>query len=191
MTKLYSGQPLNRKFYQIECFQTHLWTQCAADTIHSRSISTPPHQCPIRPSAGWRSCSETCQGNSPSSVSWPLIIRPFRSRVAFRSTKLFTRNCAASPPPPPPSPILLAIISWCCWPTAGLLTFLGTTTTGPRGRLFTGICTPHSNRLQQKNNNNNYKPIGIIDYIDTFYKALSTSLHHAMPVTEPNYREST
>jgi hypothetical protein len=40
-------------------------------------MRTPPHQCPMKPSDGWKSSSEACQPNSPSRVGKPNIILGF------------------------------------------------------------------------------------------------------------------
>lgn len=52
----------------------YLWTQWALDRIQYLCISTPPHQCPIKPRDGCISSRDACQPNSPSRVEKPCII---------------------------------------------------------------------------------------------------------------------
>lgn len=56
--------------------ETHLWMQWAAVTTQVGSMRTPPHQWPINPNFGWRSCRDTCQGQEPRLLGFPLNIRP-------------------------------------------------------------------------------------------------------------------
>lgn len=56
---------------------THLWMQCALESTQYLWISTPPHQCPMKPSDGCKSSSDACQPNSPSRVGKPNMIFGF------------------------------------------------------------------------------------------------------------------
>lgn len=60
---------------EVKLNKTHLWMQWAADTIQNSLIKTPPHQWPSKPYAGCSTSNDTCQGNSPSVVVEPSIIR--------------------------------------------------------------------------------------------------------------------
>ena len=57
---------------------THLCTQCAADNTQNFPISTPPHQCPMKPYKGCSNSRDVCHGKSPSFVGSPNIIFGFR-----------------------------------------------------------------------------------------------------------------
>lgn len=54
----------------------YLWIQWAAVRIQCSSIRTPPHQWPMNPSLGCKSCKDTCQGQDPLLLGLPLKMRP-------------------------------------------------------------------------------------------------------------------
>lgn len=83
--------------YSTTTTPTYLWTQWAADRIQLWWMSTPPHQWPMKPSTGCNNCSEACHGNSPSSDSLPIIIRPFRRRPRPRPPRWLLSTVALRP----------------------------------------------------------------------------------------------
>jgi len=69
---------------------THLWMQWAAVITHSGSISTPPHQWPMKPSLGCSSWRDTCQGHAPLLLGLPLKMRPVVVVVVEDETSSFS-----------------------------------------------------------------------------------------------------
>lgn len=65
----------------------YLLMQCAADSTQNSSIRTPPHQWPRNPNVGCSTSNETCQGNSPSVVTLPSIIRGERPTFSIRGSR--------------------------------------------------------------------------------------------------------